>query len=160
MVESPVTVAVTVLALPTPKDEGDCVILTVITGEAVTVATAVASVVPSFADVAVMATVPPVGTVAGAVYVVAAPLAVFVELKVPQLVEPQLQVTPALFTSLATVAVRLAVPDVAMSNADGDTDTAIGRIAIIGELANLVESATEVAVMVTVPHGGATLGAV
>jgi hypothetical protein len=67
LVESPVTVAVTVPTLPTLKDEGDCVILTVITGEAVTVATAVADVVPSFTDVAVMVTVPPVGAVAGAV---------------------------------------------------------------------------------------------
>jgi hypothetical protein len=67
LLESPVTVAETVPTLPTPKDEGDCVILTVITGEAVTVATARLEVIPPFTDVAVMATVPPVGTVSGAV---------------------------------------------------------------------------------------------
>ena len=67
-VESPVTVAPSVAVLPSASDAGTVrVIVTLITGEEVTVATAAALVEPSFADVAVIRTVPPVGTVDGAV---------------------------------------------------------------------------------------------
>ena len=61
----------------------------------------------SATDVAFTVTVLPVGGVAGAVYVVAAPLAVGVGLNEPQLELPQLtdQVTPLPEGSLATVAV-------------------------------------------------------
>jgi len=159
LLESPVTVALTVPALPIPSDVGDCVMLTVITEEAVTVAAAEALVKPSFADMAVTVIFPPVGTVDGAVYVVATPLAVFAGLKVPQPMKPQLHVTPALFTSLVTWAVRLAVPDVAISNVDGDTETVIGRMVIVA-LADFVESPTQAAASVTVPPWGTALGAV
>jgi hypothetical protein len=67
LLESPVTVALTVAPLPIPNDVGDCVMLTVITAELVTVATAGGEAIPPFTDVAVMAIVPPEGTVAGAV---------------------------------------------------------------------------------------------
>jgi hypothetical protein len=135
-------------------------IVTSITGEAVTVATAAGLVEPPFADVALIVTVPPVGTVDGAAYVVTAPLAVLAGLKLPQLPAGlQLHKTPALFTSLATTAVSACVPDVAMSNADGDTETVIGRIVIVGVLATFVESPTEVAVSVTVQPWGTVVGA-
>ena len=56
-------------------------------------------------EVAATVTVPPEGTADGAVYVVAAPLAVVVGLNDPQAPEgAQLQVTPALAESLATLA--------------------------------------------------------
>jgi hypothetical protein len=159
LLESPVTVAVSVVDAPSPRDEGG-VKLTVMTGEAVIFAVAVALVVPSFAEVAVIVTVPPAGTVEGAVYVVVRPLTVCVELKLPQLPTGlQLQFTPAFCTSLATTAVRVSVPDVVTLNAEGDTVTIIGRIEIVA-LADLVESATEVAVIVTVPHEGTVIGAV
>jgi hypothetical protein len=116
-------------------------------------------VVLSFAEVAVIVTVPPEGTVDGAVYVVAPPLAVFVGLKLPQPAEPQLHVTPAPSTSFVTTALRVSVPDVVTLNVEGDTDTVMGRIVIVA-LADLVESATEVAVIVTVPHEGTVTGAV
>jgi hypothetical protein len=79
---------------------------------------------------------------------------------VPHPAEPQLHVTPALFTSLVTVAFRLAVPDVATENAAGNTDTAMGRIVICGAFATLLLSATEVAVIVTAPPWGTDVGAV
>jgi hypothetical protein len=61
---------------------------------------------------------------------------------------------------LVTWAVRLTVPDVAISNADGDTDTAIGRIVIGVLVADFVGSPTDIAVIVTVPPGGDMAGAV
>jgi hypothetical protein len=91
------------------------------------------------------------------------PLAVFVGLKVPHApaaVLPQVAVqpTPALFTSLATTAVRLSVPDVLMLKAEGDTETVMGRIVIVA-LADFVESPTDVAVIV-IPPAGDVAGAV
>jgi hypothetical protein len=113
LLESPVTVAVSVADLPSARDKDGVIIFAVMTWEALIVATAVAWVTLSFADVAVIVTVPPEGTVDGAVYVVAPPLAVFVGLKLPQPGDdPQLHVTPRFCTSLATTAVRVAVPDV------------------------------------------------
>jgi formylmethanofuran:tetrahydromethanopterin formyltransferase len=161
LLESPVTVALSVADLSSARDASEVVKLTVITLEALIVATAVALVVLSFAEVAVIVTVPPEGTVDGAVYVVAPPLAVFVGLKLPQPGdEPQLHVTPTLSTSFVTCALRVSVPDVVTLNVEGDTVTIIGRIVIAGVLADLVESATEVAVIVTVPHEGTVTGAV
>lgn len=61
-----------------------------------------------------MVTLPPVGTVAGAVYVVMLPLGVEVGLKAPQAAAGvQLQVTPPAAESFCTVAATLAVPPVA-----------------------------------------------
>jgi hypothetical protein len=64
--------------------------------------------VPSVTEDAVIVTVPPVGTVDGAVKVVGAPLAVVVVESDPQFDEPQAndQLTPALVESLLTVAVN------------------------------------------------------
>jgi hypothetical protein len=75
----------------------------------VMVATAV--LVESVTDDAVMVIEAGLGTVAGAVYTVAAPLAVFAAEKAPQCALPQatLQATPAFALSLLTMAVRLAV---------------------------------------------------
>jgi len=159
LLESPVTVALSVADLSSARDASEVVKLTVITLEALIVATAVEWVTPSFAEVAVIVTVPPEGTVVEAVYVVATPLAVFVGLKLPQPAEPQLHVTPAPSTSFVTTALRVSVPDVVTLNVEGDTDTVMGRIVIVA-LADLVESATEVAVIVTVPHEGTVTGAV
>lgn len=160
LLESPVTVALSVADVSSARDASEVVKLTVITLEALIVATAVALVVLSFAEVAVIVTVPPEGTVDGAVYVVAPPLAVFVGLKLPQPGdEPQLHVTPAPSTSFVTCALSVSVPDVVTLNVEGDTDTVMGRIVIVA-LADLVESATEVAVIVTVPHEGTVTGAV
>jgi hypothetical protein len=127
--------------------------LTEMTVEALTVATAITWVTPSFAEVAVIVTVPPAGTVDGAVYVVETPLCVVVRLKLPQPVKPQLHVTPALCTSFVTCALSVSVPDVVTLNVEGDTDTVMGRIVIVGVLADLVLSATEVAVIVIPPEG-------
>jgi hypothetical protein len=67
-VESPVTVAPSVAALPSVSVVGkERVIVTLITWEPVTVATAAGLVAPLFAEIAVILTVPPVGTVDGAV---------------------------------------------------------------------------------------------
>jgi hypothetical protein len=162
LLKSPATVALSVVVLPSARDEGGVVRLTVITVEALIVATAVALVTPSFAEVfaevALIVTLPPSGTVDGAVYVVVTPLPVFIGLKLPQPEDPQLHVTPALCTSLVTTALRVAVPDVVTLNIEGNTVTVIGKILIV-VLADLVESAAEVAAIVTVSHGGTVLGA-
>lgn len=77
---------------------------------AVTVTVCVADLVGSVVDVAVIVTVPPpAGTVAGAVNVVAAPLAVCASEKVPQapaLPQVTVQSTPAFAGSLLTVATK------------------------------------------------------
>lgn len=67
----------------------------------------------SVTEVAMTVTLPPVGTVAGAVYVVMLPLGVTVGLKAPQAAAGvQLQVTPPAAESFCTVAATLAVPPV------------------------------------------------
>jgi hypothetical protein len=75
--------------------------------------TAVALLDESVTEVAMMVTLPPVGTVAGAVYVVMPPLGVEVGLKAPQAAAGvQLQFTPPAAESFCTVAATLAVPPV------------------------------------------------
>ena len=70
---------------------------------------------PSDTEVAVMVTLPPDGAVIGAVYVVAAPLAVDVGLKLPQVpAGVQLHVTPLAAESLDTVTDKLVVAPNAM----------------------------------------------
>jgi hypothetical protein len=68
--------------------------------------------VGSVTDVAVTTTEPPVGTLAGAVYVVATPLAVCAGLKVPHELDPQATVhcTPPFAKSLVRTAFSEAVP--------------------------------------------------
>lgn len=67
----------------------------------------------SVTEVAMIVTLPPVGTVAGAVYVVMLPLGVEVGLKAPQAAAGvQVQFTPPAAESFWTVAATLAVPPV------------------------------------------------
>src|SRR5437762_5885653 len=81
--------------------------------------TALALLDASVREVATMVTLPPVGTVAGAVYVVMLLLGVEVGLKAPHAVAGvQLQFTPRVAGSFWTVAATLAVPAVA-SHAGG-----------------------------------------
>lgn len=130
----------------------------------------VADFVASVTEVAVTVTVLPVGTAAGAVYVVAAPLAVVAGLKLPQGADDpvELQVTvhftPAFAASFITFAVIDAVVEI--SSEDGGADAKLtdmtccgGMIVIVCE-ADFVASVTEVAVTVTVLLVGTAAGAV
>jgi hypothetical protein len=81
-------------------------------GALVTVTICWSLFVGSVVEVAVMVTVPPVGGVLGAVYPVAAPLAVCAGEKVPQapaLPHVTVQSTPALAESLLTAATKFAL---------------------------------------------------
>ncbi len=137
--------------------------VTVILAALVMVAVAVAILVGSVTDVAVMVTVPPEGTVAGAVKVVVAPLAVCAELSEPQLDPLQLtaQSTPAFAASLATAALIVAcAPTCKEVGGDRLKVTEIGvRMVNVAE-AVFVGSAVEVAVMVTEFPAGMEVGAV
>src|SRR5271165_6918046 len=111
--------------------------------------------VVSVTDVAVIVTLPPVGTVAGAVYTVVVPLAVLDRLNNPH--EPpgmQLQVTPAFAESFVITAQMLAVPDRGrLAGGTAPKSTEIGKVT--APAANLVLSETAVAVIVTLPPVGA-----
>src|SRR3974390_2667228 len=81
-------------------------------GLRLTVTVSVAVLVGSVVDAAVMVTLPPDAVEAGAVNVVAVPLAVCAGEKVPQLpglAQVTVQSTPAFATSSVTVAIKLAV---------------------------------------------------
>src|SRR5215469_16038030 len=84
----------------------------------------------SVTEVAMMVTLPPVGTVGGAVYVVMLPLGVEAGLKAPQAVAGvQLQLTPPAAESFCTVAATLAVPpapSVAGGKVESVTETGCG----------------------------------
>ena len=73
---------------------------------------ALTDLVESVMEVAVIVTVLPTGTTAGAVYVVVAPLPVCVDVKTPQALEPQatVQFTPADAVSLLTIAFNCVAP--------------------------------------------------
>ena len=92
----------------------------------------------SVTEVAMMVTLPPVGTVAGAVYVVILPLDVEAGLKAPQAVAGvQLQLTPRAAESFWTVAATLAVPPVpsdAGGMVESVTETSCGGGPDTGEL--------------------------
>ncbi|HEX4643628.1 MAG TPA: hypothetical protein VH161_09170 [Candidatus Acidoferrales bacterium] len=110
--ESFVTVALTVAVPPMVKEAGGAVASEMDTAaegaEIATVAVAVTEWL--LVEVAVIVTLPPLGAVDGAVYMVAAPLAVCAGLKVPH--DPagaQLQSTPPLALSFDTVAEIIAV---------------------------------------------------
>jgi len=96
--------------------------------------------------------------------VVAVPLGVVAELKEPQAELPQVtvQVTPALWLSLLTTAVRLEVaPMMREVGGVGLRATEIpGAVMVIVAEADFVVSVTEVAVTVTVPEVGIAAGAV
>jgi hypothetical protein len=118
------------------------------------VAVAVAALLKSDTEVAVIVTVALAGTAAGAVYVAGAPLAVDAVI-VPHpgehAVPPWLraQVTPLFPASFPTVAVKVVVPFTATLALDGATATVMAGTVIVPE-AFLVLSAAEVAVIVTV----------
>ena len=121
--------------------------------------------VVSAVEVALMVTVFPVGTVAGAVYTVAAPLAVWTGLNEPQATLPQVTVqsAPLPAGSFEMEAVILAV--LLITKLDGGAivnDTEITSAVMVTGLAfaDLVASAVEVAVMVTVLPEGTLAGAV
>lgn len=123
-----------------------------------------ADLVGSVTEVAVTVTVPPVGIAAGAVYVVAAPVGVVVGLSDPQAVAPQVtvQVTVGFAeTSFAALA-RRGNCALTCSEAGGErmlTEIGIGATMVIRAETDLVVSATEVAVTVTVVPVGIAAGA-
>jgi hypothetical protein len=112
--------------------------------------------------VAVIVTVPPVGTVGGDLYLTASPLRLEEGAILPQLpnvlVHESFQSTPAFVLSPSTVATRLAVSPVSAEpsvNDAGETVTEIGGAGaiVISVLTLAVGSLIEAAVIVTVPDG-------
>lgn len=105
----------------------------------------------------------PDGAPIGAVNAVAAPLAVWPELKAPHgaLAQLTVQSTPAASMSLVTVAVKFAgVPAITEVGGAGVKAIEIRGTIVIVEDALLVLSEVEVAVTVTVPPAGTAPGAV
>ena len=97
----------------------------------------------------------------GAVYTVAAPLAVDAGDTVPHggAEHDTFHVTPLLLASFATVAEKACVPSANTAAELGDTETVTPRTGMVPEL-DIEEFATEVALNVTVnPAGGTLAGA-
>jgi hypothetical protein len=97
--------------------------------------------------------------------VVAAPLAVFVGLRLPHCELPQvtLQVTPAFAESPVTDAMTLAVAPVASDEGGGvvnATEISGAVVMVMEAVADFVGSEREVAVTVTTPVPGTVAGAV
>jgi hypothetical protein len=162
--ESLETVAATLAVVLVCIEAGGAVVIATEIGSAVIVTLAVAFLVVSLTDVAVIVTLPPPGTLAGAVYVVEAPEAVWAGVNDPQeALGVQLQVTPLFAESLETVAATLAVALVCI-DAGGAVviATEIPGCVVIVTLAAaaLVASLTEVAFMLTAPPWGMAAGAV
>jgi hypothetical protein len=141
---------------------------TLITGGAVNVIVDAADFVPSLTDVAVSVTAAGVGTLAGAVYVIPTPEALAFAESVPHAVPLQpaplsAQLTPLFCASFITVALNPCVPPGACTLAVfGETATAIagGAVIVIVAAADLLVSATAVAVTITVAGEGTVPGAV
>jgi len=112
-------------------------------------------------EVAVTVTVKSLGGGAGAVYVVAAPLAVDVGATLPQgaVEQDTVHVTPLLLESPATVAVSCVVPVPATVVVEGTTVTPTEGIVSMA-VADLLLSVTDFAVSVTVKLLGGVAGAV
>lgn len=131
----------------------------------VSVIAALADFVVSAAAIALRVTVALVGTVAGAVYVLPAPLAVFAELTVPHPGEQLVplcvivQFAPALLASLLTVAVKSCVALMGIIPLGGETDTVTAGTVTFA-VNDLVVSVTEVAVMLTAKSLAGGAGAV
>jgi hypothetical protein len=168
LAESLLTVAVKGVVAPVTTLMVGGVTLTLIDPLAgVTVMVALAETVGSVTEVAVTVTVPPLGTAAGAVYVVAVPLAVWVGATLPQapvVVQETLQVTPPFAESLPTEAVSVVVAFTATLAASGLTFTVtVGPpplgTTVMTALAEILGSVTEAAVTVTVPPVGMFNGA-
>jgi hypothetical protein len=159
------TFAVMLVVPLTASDVGGCAASITAIGWPVIVIVAVAVFVVSVTEVAVTVTVDPVGVVAGAVYVVAAPLAVDAGLNDPHDELPHVTVhfTPAFALSFATFAVMLVVAAGASEEggcAANVTATAGGPVIVIVAEADFVLSVTEVAVTVTEFPVGIAVGAV
>jgi hypothetical protein len=145
------------------KEDGGATVKTMeIAGLIVT--TAVTVFVGSAVAAAVMLTVPPVGTVRGAVNVVVAPLAVCVGLKEPQLppLHDTVQSTPRFCESLATVALIMACAPTCMEGGGAIVKPMEITGAVIATVAVtvFVGSAVAAAVIITVPPVGIAGGAV
>ena len=134
-----------------------------------TVIVAAAVLVVSVTDVAVSVTVAGVGTLAGAVYVMAVPEALEFAESLPQVAPMQpgpasVQVTPLPCKSFVTVAINACVPLPACTlAAEGATVTpmvAVGVVMVIVAADVRTGSVTEVAVSVTFAGEGALEGAV
>jgi len=126
---------------------------------------AMANFVTSAVEVACTVTVPPVGTAAGAVYVVGTPLAVWVGLNDPQapaLPHVTVQSTPALVLSFETTAVIGLVEFICIDVGGGGLKTTViaGAVMVMFAETDFVESACEVALTVTVVPVGTAAGAV
>jgi hypothetical protein len=142
--------------------------VTAIAGGAVTVIAAEADFVVSATEIAVRVTFPEAGTVAGAVYMTAAPDALLAADSVPQVgplhpVPESDQVTPLFAGSFCTVALKLCVPDAATlaEVEESETETgALGADNVIAVEADFVASARDVAVTVTAAGVGTAPGAV
>jgi hypothetical protein len=164
--ESLVTVAVK-LCVPIPACT-DCVAgatETAIKGVAVNVIVALAFRVLSVTEVALIVTVAGEGRLAGAVYVTAAPEALVAAESVPQAVPvhpvpESAQFTPLFCASFETVAVKLCVKPACTVALVGVRLTETAGVTVIDAAADLVASATEVAVNVTTEGEGAFAGAV
>ena len=162
-----VTTAVKLPFDPATIDDGACGLNVTVIGGGVIVIVADTVFVLSESDVAVTVTVLDAGTVAGAVYVTAAPLAVVAGLKLPHCGLPQAtdQLTPPFLLSLVTTAVKLALV-LASSDEAGCglkeipiTGGGVGAIVIVVDTV-LVVSETDAAVIVTVLEAGTAAGAV
>ena len=159
-----VTVAVNCCVRPTCTDGvfGDSVTLI---GSGATVIVALPDFVLSVTDVAVSVTVAGVGTVAGAVYVIATPDALAVVDKPPhvapeQPAPPSVQFTPCASRSFVTVAVNVCVNPTVTVAIDGPTLTLTAGTTVIVDEKLALGSATEVALIVTSAGDGTAAGAV
>jgi hypothetical protein len=164
-----VTVAVNACDCPSVKPPRFGVMLTLTAPvlAAVTVIVTAALLVPSRTEVAVNVTVAGVGTVLGAVYVIATPEALDAADRVPQVaplqpVPARVQATPLFCESFVTVAAKFCVSPVCTLAVVGATltTTAGAAVTVIVAVPCLVPSATEVAVSVTVAGVGTLAGAV
>jgi hypothetical protein len=136
--------------------------VTPIAGATVIVAEAVRDV--SAAEVAFRVTVAGEGTVAGAVYVIAAPEALELADNVPhvaplQPVPVRVHVTPLFWASFVTVAVKFWVLLTLTVAAVGATTTPTGAVTVIAAFDVFVVSPTEVAFKVTAAGLGTLAGA-
>ncbi len=119
--------------------------------------------VGSVAEVAVIVTVPPIGTASGAVYVVCVTLAVCAGLNDPHAIEAHVtvQFTPPALGSLLTSTPTCAVPFTASEDGGpGAKPTLIGTPVIVSVTLELIDGFTvAAAVIVTVPFAGTAAGA-
>jgi hypothetical protein len=156
------TTAVKFAGVPAVTDAGASVNAMAIAGT--TVMLALALFVLSVVEVAVTVTTPPAGTMAGATYVAVAPLAVcgVIEPHAPALAHVSVQSTPSEERSLSAVATKfngpltcvVAVAGVTLTTIGGGGTTVMTTVALIAGLV------VDVALIVTVPPVGMTLGGV